>query len=221
MVTLNIKSKIVKKKRVRPVYSPVHFRQIESMWKNITPYGRRKRILLSILYLSGARISEIRQLRKKDFKIVLDKDGVELLILNMVTLKNRENKFRTIVLKKVSDYAPMINEIESYLKHLDEHERVFTQSTRTLRRWVADLPEFTTTAVRPGVTESYDVTRKWYPHFFRHCRLTHLVEYHHFDAIRLMNFAGWSSPILANVYIRLDWKNLADLIEEGQIPNDY
>ena len=75
------------------------------------------------------------------------------------------------------------------------------------------LPQIRTKAYYYDSKKEMDITRPYYPHFLRHCRLSHLAEHHHFDAIKLMYWAGWTDPKLANIYVRMDWRALAEAIQ--------
>lgn len=227
-----------KTKRMKPVYHPVEFRKIEETFENGRHLGRKIQTKFAILYLTGARVSEIATLRKRDFSYSTDKLGRETLVVKIPTLKNRNERFRYIPLVNEKPYKNMVGEIENYLDHLDSYEKIFsTYHRRTIARHLEKFDLFETEADFPkGLNKlsgveilEFDksdptrklVRRKWFPHYLRHCRLTHLVQMHHADATRLMFWAGWTDTRLARIYIHLDWSNLAELIQSGQISQNY
>lgn len=237
MINKYRKNPIKKKGRMKPVYSPVDFQTIYETWKQSRIKGRKVQSKFAILYLTGARVSEVIQLRKNDFKYLKDKNGDEVLTIQCQTLKNRNEHYRILPLVKKDPYKKMIKEIELYLNHLDDHSKIFrSKDTKIIWRDLKKLDNFETIAhYAKGMKTPENVKvieddaglhrkviqRTWYPHYLRHCRLSHLVQYHNFDATRLMFWAGWSDPRLARTYIHLDWSNLAELIKSGQVPMNY
>jgi site-specific recombinase XerD len=237
-LTFKKKGNKQKKPLAKPIYEPVNWSVIINTFKESRELGRQIQVEYALLYLTGARVSEITQLRKSDFAYVKDNSGREVLTVKLPTLKNQREKYRILPLVKVEPYTEMIEVIEKYLEHLNPYHHIFKSRHRmTMSRKLKKIKSFTTIAFFPkgvqspkniAIIEEYKddktrklITRKWYAHFLRHCRLTHLVKYHNYDGTKLMFWAGWSDPRLSRIYVHLDWKSLADLIKTGQVSENY
>ena len=206
----------------KPILDPLEFKDIYNIWKNaMSKAGKKAQFEFALLYLTGARVGEIVQVRKADFK-KYKKGEKEYLTVTLPTLKNRRRRSRIIPLVKEEPYTEMVESIEDYLYYLYPTERIIqVQTARGLRKKISKVGEFETMAIYPNQRKKKEVKRSFYPHFLRHCRLTHLVKYHHFDGNRLMYFAGWSDPRLSSIYVSLDWYALAEMIKANQVPQEW
>lgn len=61
----------------------------------------------------------------------------------------------------------------------------------------------------------YVFDKKVYPHWLRHSRLTNLAKDARFTGLMLMQFVGWSSPIMASQYTHLDTGTLFGAMLNG------
>jgi len=121
--------------------------------------SQRDRVLIALLYLTGARVSEVLSLRKKD--IIVEENMIRI---RMPARKRRERGpliFRHIL--PISKTAPFIEEVLIYIQKLDDDNHLFSgyKSPMTrVRAWqiIKELNQNT------------------FPHFFRHTRLSKLSE---------------------------------------------
>lgn len=198
----------------------------------------RDRALVSFLYLSGCRVEEVvryytyvcpecgeklhsvkgeawkKHCRKHGtverrkgvvYGEPIKKSQIEfkddlLVILNVRTLKRRKklNRNIPILVEDDREFIDMIKEYMADLKLTEEQER-------------ADKPEspILFNLCRQRV---YQITRKIYlkPHWLRHLRLTHLTIDYGLTDQDLKQYTGWSDSRPANVYVHLNWANLAN-----------
>jgi integrase len=178
---------------------------------------REDKFLLWLLYCSGGRVSEVLPLRKRSFTFELNKS---VMHVELPTLKNRKSRIRIVPIPyngqyKDSEMCKFVREVIT-TSDSDEEDRIFNYSLNHnngrvtiynhIKRFKKDLTvsRFSDGKRTPVVFEGFSL----FPHFLRHCRLTHLVRYYHFDAFRLQKFAGWSSPAPASVYVQLDTSDL-------------
>ena len=217
---------------VKPLLNPIPITQIMKDWKMFKDYqGRKVSNLYAFAYLTGARGGEINQVRASDIKLVKKEtdSGIEKwLIIEMPTLKNRRYKTRILPIMVKEPYTEMVEDLWEWIQLFRPYEKLFPYSRDYLRRWLTprtiggkkrgyrklEAPLIKTTAFFWDTSKKKPYKRPYYTHYLRHCRLTHLASHHHFDAIKLMYWAGWSDPKLANIYIRLDWLTLAKAIQK-------
>lgn len=148
---------------------------------------KKLKALFCILYLTGARISEVcKVLMKKDIQII-ERDNKKIML---VTLPNRKNRYRKI--KKI----PINIEKEKdlvipFLEYVD---------TRPDEKPIFDFtqPRAFNLLKKTGIN----------PHFLRVLRLTHLVTEFGFTDQELKMFAGWTDTRPAKSYIELRWYDL-------------
>lgn len=225
------KHKKKKKHPVKPLLNPIPVKQIISDWKKFKDYqGRKVANFYAFAYLTGARGSEINQVRASDIKLIrkqTDKGEEKWLIVEMPTLKNRLYKTRTLPILVKDPYTEMVNDLWEWVQLFRPYEKLFPYTRDYLRRWLTPrkmggkvrgwrelkAPLIETTAFFWDTNKKKPYKRNYYTHYLRHCRLTHLASHHKFDALKLMYWAGWTDPKLANIYIRLDWLSLAKAIQ--------
>lgn len=159
----------------------------------------RNRAIVSLVYLSGGRISEIIQVRYKDISFTESEGGKPFGIISLPTLKNPNQNERQIPfsLEKEPDKTMI-----SYINELAElkgcefeksEERIIQVGARRVEQIFNKYFEFA------------------YPHFMRHCRLTHLGR----RGIRekaLLDVTGWSPQsfaALSHVYLHYNVQDTA------------
>ena len=175
--------------------------QADVLWKIRQVKKPSHRALCAILYLTGGRINEvIRQVRRNQVCLEsVDKDGQAkpfLVFRDVPTLKRRGP----------SKMAP-----RSIVVPIDK-EGAFVEC---MREWL-DGPEFVGKPqeylFRFGYGAAYKYFREavgWWPHFFRHCRTSHLLSVYGMDseAVRLWHF--WTDSRHVATYGHLNWRDLA------------
>jgi integrase len=149
----------------------------------------RDAALLALLYVSGARISEIvRSLRPSDIEFTVIKNR-KVMTITLKNLKNRTRKIKKlpIPLDREGDFTDII---KSYIETRPRSEHLFGISTQRARTilWKKTLT----------------------PHFVRHIRLTHLVTMYDFNEQLLIRFAGWTDGRPSKNYMELRVTDLLD-----------
>lgn len=208
------------KYRKKPVPLPVKKEILLELAENFLT-DEQSLALWCYLYLTATRISEPlgqkknnrRGLAFRDLEIIPDK---KLIIVTSYTEKNHNVPFRKIPIALVnSTEERMAKHFMNYATTRAEADQLFTftrqkaynEFTRKITMQV-DAIENLFDPQNRRITTLEDFRPN--PHYLRHCRLTHLVEDYHYDSLKLMSFAGWSSPAMASTYVHFDWQSLVE-----------
>lgn len=146
------------------------------------------------LYYTGARAGELVQIRKKD--VWEEDDFIKVLLF---TEKNKHQSTRIIPIYKALEPSGAALFLE-LTKNKEDNELLF-QSTPGIQ-----LSSFLR-VMRRDVNREYGGVA---PHFFRHCRLTHMVTRFGFDSHQLVQYAGWTDERPAKYYVHLRVKDLEE-----------
>ncbi|MBW2969148.1 tyrosine-type recombinase/integrase [Candidatus Woesearchaeota archaeon] len=162
---------------------------------------KQHKALLSILYLTGARESEIThpnplRLRQLSFEKINEKNF--LIFRQIITLKRRKTIRRNIPILIDKNTLPLINNITEYLE--SEHfKEIRDEGDNTI-------------LFRMSGKRVYQIVQentKMYPHFFRHLRNTHLVTEYNLNSQELKQYNGWKDSRPADTYTHLNYIDLA------------
>ena len=184
----------------------LHFSSIENLG------FLENRLIFNTLYLTGGRVSEVLALRARDLKL----DGDALMVF-MTTLKNRQRHFRTIPVPLKTIFSEEKRALDELLSYSSKCEAAYGPDyklfgfihTRQTINWRFRQLKFTCRGyLKKDIFDAHQFYV--YPHYLRHCRLTHLVRNYGFDAMHLTEFAGWSDPKVAMVYVQLTGADLAE-----------
>lgn len=149
---------------------------------------RDVKVLIALLYLLGARISEVLLMKKKHFKIVGDKVMIKKKVLK------REYYVHTVPL---SLGCPFIKSILKYVAELDDdNEKLFCFNRISAWRYLKKI--------NPRV----------FPHLFRHSKGTRLAEAGATE-YQIQTFFGMKDSRTPSRYIRTSSKlvePLADVV---------
>jgi integrase len=207
---------------VRPILEPLTMAEIERIFDESEHLGRRFQVLFAFFYLTGARVGELSKLRKNDLKV----DG-DFIRIKIATEKNPHEQYREIAIG-LKDFPKMSDVILKWLDHLDPFDYVLSNCRRNKAKPSGKQYFLGVFKNLPPLEvfgwyrkERMIIRRSWHPHYFRHCRLTHLAQHYHASADQLKYFAGWSSYEPAKAYIKMDWTAVADLIAQKKIPQNY
>lgn len=144
--------------------------------------AERDRAFLCALWLTGARLNEVLELRRSDFSKVAK--GKKLKI-KLITLKNQIQMNR-LVHPYIAGHEHVVNPLINYLQYFEMEEKIFKFTGRTgeniVKRWFPD----------------------WFPHLIRHYRATHMAGNPNVSQVMLESWFGWSDPSSSRVYIHLD-----------------
>jgi len=171
--------------------------------------------LISFLYLSGCRISEVVGTKKvikkykKEGKVktLIDtihievppiyKEDIEyipeqemLLVTNAPCLKRRDGVPRRIIPIKYTKEPELFNNFIAYYNSLPVLEPLFSITRQ--RAWQIVKKEL-----------------KQFNHYLTHSRCTHLVTRNNFTDADLKQFRGWASTAPATIYTHLRWQDIA------------
>lgn len=157
----------------------------DTLKAQITNLSPENQLIPALAYGSGARVSELNQIKKSDIII----EG-EYLTVTCKVLKKRKafNVYRRALIRLDETWIvqPIINKINS-LSNPDARLIPYSRKTVFIK-----LKKLT------GIN----------PHGFRKLRATHLVQKYGFNAHQLKKFFDWSSIVPSDFYVKL---NLDDI----------
>ena len=161
--------------------------------------GKRDRALLELFYASGLRLSEICQLSMEHY----DREEA------VVRVTGKGNKTRLV---PVGDAAR--NAIEMYLR--SERGDLVTSKTRSHLFISVRGGPLSTDRVRSIVKQrarNAGIETKMYPHLFRHCFATHLLE-NGADLRVIQEMLGHADISTTQIYTHVDQKRLKGLHQQ-------
>lgn len=191
--------------RKKPWPYPMSLNQLAQIIEN---YKQPERALASFLYLYAARVSEATNFLAGDLIAETYLGKKVLVAKDLPTLKNKKHKTRSLVVTVNGVEGIMAIDLAEYADQIMPDVKLFELSRQQAYNRISK--QTATIKVRKpngkmGLLENFKI----HPHYFRHCRAAHLVTHHHFDEISLMRFMGWSSPVLAETYVHMDWQDFA------------
>jgi integrase len=161
---------------------------------NKCPNNYWKRIAQG-LYYTGARAGEIIQVMQHD----VEED------------KNNNSFFNVMIHTEKNPHAP-IRYVPVFKNKEPQALEVFTSTNEGLL-----FPSYKTTI---KINSYLRVMRRYFnkywgvaPHYFRHCRLTHMVTEFDFNDQELVKYAGWSDSTPAKWYMSLKVTDLQRKME--------
>lgn len=152
--------------------------------------GDRDRALISLLYLTAGRISEVIALRRGG--IYRDDE------FYIIKIPNRKHKKRFWKEIPISPHKEADMQFFNILRHYYEKSKVegkiFNIKRDTARKMVTR---------KTGIN----------PHWFRHIRLSHLRRYYKFDGSLLQRYAGWTNLAPAAGYLEVGIEDFKDKLK--------
>ena len=139
--------------------------------------------MAALAYATGARVSELNQIKKKDF--FQEETGQYLFIWCKVLKKRKISKVTRKAIVRM-DETWLIKPIMGKVSGLKNDEDIlFDYNRMFIYRHLVNATG-------------------WNPHGFRKLRATHLRKYFEFDAYQLKDFFEWSSIEPSGYYVKLD-----------------
>lgn len=189
------------------------------------------RIFCFVSYLTGGRRNEVLAIRKQDIskKKLKMKDGkiYDVLVVEMLNEKNKQFNRKFIPLVKGLDPTEdrMIEEIETHINAAPSDDEIFKKGHPTAINFPIRKVKLKTRYREIWMAASEELIVKFnlFPHYLRHCRLTHL---NWLPPVLMVQFAGWSSSqlrgrmgsasTLLDTYIHKNWESLAkEMVQHG------
>jgi integrase len=154
----------------------------------------RNLALISALYITGGRASEVSEIKLKD--ISFEDSWIYIRLINR---KNKINKRKEII----ADY-----EIEKpFIKWLVKYYHYRINQTDDLETYLFPMMQGDKEYNAPlGQDAIYRNTTRYVginPHFFRKLRASHLLEYYGLGVKELQQYLGWSSVLSSEPYLRI------------------
>ncbi len=172
--------------------------------------NERDRALITMLYLVGARISEmVNSVRRSDITKA-ELDGNIYWVVRIRTLKKYD------ILEKVR----VDEEHKKFVTQLREEYRNGPISIERDKRFLELVIEWIN-LLKPDEflfpisrQFAWEIVKRYgmMPHYLRHLRLTHLVTEQGFTDQDLVQFTGWSDSKPARIYSHLRWQDIAKKI---------
>jgi len=168
-----------------PRYEEMHDyldQAISPQWKTIA----------KALYYTGARIGELVQIEARHVW-----EEPNFIKIKLLTEKNQQDTERIIpISKKVESEGANI--YLSLKEGLDKNALLFPKPPGV------QLESYLR-VMRRDFNEEYSNKA---PHYFRHCRATHMVTRFGYDAFQLTKYMGWSDERPAKHYVKLRTEDL-------------
>jgi len=149
----------------------------------------RTRCLLSLEYLTGARVSELLSIKRIQIekKVIVGQDFIQL---NQVKVLKRRRPFKRTVIIPIGKEREFLVFVIDYINKLAPDDLLFDFT----RQWAWKLIKRHT---------------GHYNHFWRHLRATHLTTDYGLTGQELRHFFGWASSKMADNYSHLNVTDIA------------
>lgn len=194
-------------------------KEIFMLIKSISPVNNRNairdRALISILYLTGARIEEVVGLKDHNKKYIVPP-------LKVGQIQKYNDDFYIIkempVLKRRAELKLDINN-EYILDTPKRNVPIFIKKELPFWNFFKQYLDFVylktknDNAILFKMTyqRAWQITNKYtkmFNHLFRHSRASHLVEHYNFADEQLRTFFGWATNQMASNYVHLNMSNI-------------
>ena len=215
-VYLMKRKKFKRRLRKKPIPEMVDYNkilQIVNEWGDTGDAERFKYFFIAS-YLLGARVSEVLQTHRADWKMKYIQD-TEIMQVTMITQKTGDDGLIRKVPIFLNGYErELSNMFLDYLKYFSPKEKLFNFSRCTAWRHIKKI-DFGSMVLTHSTKRHY--VNNWFghPHYFRHLRATHLREYYGFDTGALQKYFGWKTPQMAMRYTKTDMDYLVGLYRKS------
>ena len=171
----------------------------------------KDRMLFITLYCLGGRVSEIINLRKMDFIYGVDDNYGEYIQATLLTEKKKSMLNTTRELRLFFEQEKTYCEdIWNFIGVFGEDNFIFPQTSRRQAWRKIKKIDFGPIRVIKLINKKREIIIRekfpGFPHFLRHCRLTHLLNDFHFSMPALVAYAGWQNYEMAKTYVHTTTK---------------
>jgi len=170
------------KEKLEERYSPTPG-QLREIIKGID--NPRDQFYLCLTYLTGGRVGEVIDIKPTDIDIT-ERNGIKVLVISMKNEKAKRFRQKMIPIRFDLE-GDFIALIMRYI--LNVKGTLFGFKTRQ-RGW--------------QIFRKYGLN----PHFFRHLRATHMVQYRGYKSHQMNQFFGWSDMRSSSKCVHLNWEDL-------------
>lgn len=182
------------------------------------------RALYFLAYLLGARIDELTKLNVSRFKIYPDR-----VVVDEVPTEKHKDKFetRTVIIPLGENALCLENEmwaqVQNYIAKFEQFSTPFCR-WKNMSEYLARNCESITAEARvfdmvKMTVKNKIVTKRFNPHFFRHCRASHLGTFYGFTEAPGCKFFGWKDP---RMWVRYGQANILEdafkMKKRGELP---
>ncbi len=155
----------------------------------------RNRALITILYESGCRISEIGLLKIKD--VSFDEYGGKISVMGKTGARRIRFVYSVPYLQEWINKHPHNNDPNNYLWTNRNHREVLSYARIS--------------SIIKRTAEKAGIKKRIYPHLFRHSRATFLA--HHLTEAQMKDYLGWTqSSKMAAIYVHLSGRDTDDAV---------
>lgn len=154
----------------------------------------RNLALISALYITGGRASEVAEIKLKD--ISFEDSWIYIRLINR---KNKINK-RKEIMADFDIEKPFIKWLVKYYHYrINQTDDLETYLFPMMQGEVEYDTPLRQTAIYNNTTRYVGIN----PHFFRKLRASHLLEYYGLGVKELQQYLGWSSVLSSEPYLRI------------------
>lgn len=215
----NKKRKISDKELMNKGQLLAQIKQIKfnNYWTKLAiPSDIRDKFLISLLYLTAARIEEVVGLVNQQTRemilpglrvgdIIEQKyDGIPILLIKDIPILKRKEKgkrlikYRTAAIK-VDDDKEFVEHIKAYMKYVEKlHPNQPLIQITYQTGW-----NISKKIKLPDGNNAFN-------HYWRHLRLSHLASDYDYNDGQLREYVGWADSKMAAKYVHLSWQHLMD-----------
>lgn len=228
--TCALPDNVTKRVRVKPVPIPISREQLLLLGEELE-YNEEAFALWNILYPLGARICEVVGDRGKGtpgltWNDISKDESTKTFTFRLFTEKNRIAPYRIIPVS-YSEENPvertMLGHFLRYAKTCSRNHPIFEIDRHCAKYYFSKIKTDMTVLFnpfdpknkRPAIIHDWE----FHPHYLRHCRATDMATIYNYSLLQLMTFFGWTTPAPAMIYVKLNWKNLAEPFNQSQILN--
>jgi len=159
--------------------------------------GKMYKAMISLLYMTGARINELLTLKKSQFEFTEDQEtGMKYLVINNIPTLKRKVKFPRSQFMRKDIEGNFIDFVKVWMNELTSDDALLFP-IKDSRAW--------------QIVFKYT---GMFPHYFRHVRNIDLVRLYGFNSFWLQRWNGWSKLQSSESYVNLVGEDLKNKILE-------